>query len=262
MERAQPASPTTPWRSSTKLRGPALPSGDPGYACEVAGDAQPDPGPRRALSQDRGRVDAVNFAREQGLVLAVRGGGPRSPGCRLKSTAACCSTSAPRCPASGRPRPRPGASPGRALWGDVDREDQAFRARHPRRGGLRHGRRRPDISGGYGWLRRSTGSRATTSWRRRSSAPTARSDCLRDPERGSLPGPCPEAAGTLRRRPPRSPSSCTRSARWSRSRRPCTRFEDLGEVLRGWRDYVEGAPERGDLRVRDADVPGQPGCRR
>lgn len=76
----------------TRLRGPALTASDPGYEQQVREVFNAMHTGRPALtvrcSGTADMIDAVSFAREHGLLVAVRGGGTRSPGCR-PSTAAC-----------------------------------------------------------------------------------------------------------------------------------------------------------------------------
>ena len=74
-----------------QLRGEAYTPSDPGYAdvrpvFNAMHTGEPDAG--RECIGHRRRVDAVNFARDNGLAVAVRGGATRSPACR-RSTAAC-----------------------------------------------------------------------------------------------------------------------------------------------------------------------------
>ena len=101
-------------------------------------------------------VEAVNFARQQGLAMAIRGGGHS-----LAGLSAIDGGHAPRplgdAGVQVDPERRLAHVQGGALWGDVDRETQAFGLAAP--GGVVSdtGVAGLTLGGGYGWLRRKYG---------------------------------------------------------------------------------------------------------
>src|SRR3954452_15539292 len=101
-------------------------------------------------------VDAVSFARERGLLVAVRGGGPSVAGLSKVDGGMLIDLS----PMDGvivDPRERTAIVQGGALWADVDRETQAFGLATP--GGVVSdtGVAGLTLGGGYGWVRRKYG---------------------------------------------------------------------------------------------------------
>jgi FAD/FMN-containing dehydrogenase len=100
--------------------------------------------------------DAVRFARENGVLLSIRGGGHNVAGTASSEGGLMIDLSQLR---SVRVDPRQriaDVGPG-ATWGDVDRETQAFGLVAP--GGVvsTTGRRGPHLGGGFGWVRRKYG---------------------------------------------------------------------------------------------------------
>ena len=101
-------------------------------------------------------VDAVNFARKQGLVMAIRGGGHSLAGLSTVDGGMLMDLSEMRS-VQVDPERRLAYVQGGALWGDVDRETQVFGLAAP--GGVVSdtGVAGLTLGGGYGWLRRKYG---------------------------------------------------------------------------------------------------------
>ena len=143
----------------TRLRGEALTARDPGY--EQART------PFNAMQADRPSlvvlcsgtadvVDAVNFAREHGIELTVRGGGHSVAGFSSSDGGMVIDLSSMHA-VEVDPEARIARVQGGALWGDVDREAQLFGLATP--GGVVSdtGVAGLTLGGGYGWLRRKYG---------------------------------------------------------------------------------------------------------
>jgi hypothetical protein len=143
----------------TQLRGEALTPSDPGYE-----DARV---PFNAMHADRPSliarctgtadvVDAVNFARENGIEVTVRGGGHSIAGFSSSDGGMVIDLSLMR-GVDVDPEARVARVQGGALWGDADRETQAFGLAAP--GGVvsETGVSGLTLGGGYGWLRRKCG---------------------------------------------------------------------------------------------------------
>jgi FAD/FMN-containing dehydrogenase len=144
---------------AAQIRGEVLAPSDAGYAGAR--------GPFNAMHPDRPGlvvrcsgtadvVDAVNFAREHGLEVTVRGGGHSIAGLSSCDGGMLIDLS----PMNGvivDPEGKLAQVQGGALWGDVDREAQAFGLATP--GGLVSdtGVGGLTLGGGYGWLRRKHG---------------------------------------------------------------------------------------------------------
>jgi FAD/FMN-containing dehydrogenase len=138
-----------------QLRGPLLTAGDPGAAEE------PCP-PWNAMHTDRAAltarcsgtadvVDAVNFAREQGLLLGVRGGGHSIAGLSTVRDGMLIDLSTMR-GVQVDPDRRLARVQGGALLGDVDRETQAFGLATPLGRVSETGVAGLTLGGGYGHL--------------------------------------------------------------------------------------------------------------
>jgi FAD/FMN-containing dehydrogenase len=143
----------------TRLRGQALTPSDAGY-----GEARI---PFNAMHPDRPAlvvrctgtadvIDAVNFAREEGIEVAVRGGGHSIAGLSSSDGGMVIDLSLMD-GVDVDPDARVARVQGGALWGDVDREAQVFGLATP--GGLVSdtGVAGLTLGGGYGWLRRKYG---------------------------------------------------------------------------------------------------------
>jgi FAD/FMN-containing dehydrogenase len=142
-----------------RLRGEALTPSDPGYE-----HARP---PFNAMQADRPSlvvrctgtadvVDAVNFARENGIEVTVRGGGHSVAGFSSSDGGMVIDLSLMD-GVDVDPEAKTVRVQGGALWGDVDREAQLFGLATP--GGVVSdtGVAGLTLGGGYGWLRRKHG---------------------------------------------------------------------------------------------------------
>jgi len=144
---------------TTGLRGTVSTPSDPGYAAvRPEFNAMHDGEPALALScaGTADVVDAVNFAREHGLKVAVRGGGHSVAGLSSIDGGMLIDLS-PMRGVQADPERRLALVQGGALWGDVDRETQAFGLVAP--GGVVSdtGVAGLTLGGGYGWVRRKYG---------------------------------------------------------------------------------------------------------
>lgn len=142
-----------------QLRGDALTPSDPRYADAAA--------PFNAMHADRPNlvvrcvgtadvVDAVNYARDNGIEVTVRGGGHSIAGLSSSDGGMLIDLSLMRAvdvdPDVGVARVQGGA-----LLGDVDRETQAFGLATPLGAVSETGVAGLTLGGGYGWLRRKHG---------------------------------------------------------------------------------------------------------
>lgn len=142
-----------------QVRGEVATPADPGYdGVRATSNAMYDGRPALAVrcSGTADVVEAVTFARDHGLLVAVRGGGHSIAGLSAGDGALLIDLSPMRgCQVD--PERRLARVQGGALWGDVDREAQLFGLATPGGvvsdtgvGGL-------TLGGGYGWLRRKHG---------------------------------------------------------------------------------------------------------
>jgi FAD/FMN-containing dehydrogenase len=143
----------------TQLRGSALSPADPGSAEVRQGfnamhEGRPEITVRCSGTADV--IDAVNFAREHGMDVAVRGGGHSIAGLSEIDGGMLIDLSAMN-GVQVDPEKRLAYVQGGALWADVDREAQAFGLVTP--GGVVSdtGVAGLTLGGGYGWLRRKLG---------------------------------------------------------------------------------------------------------
>jgi FAD/FMN-containing dehydrogenase len=139
--------------------GDVLTPDDPGYASVRAPYNAMYPGRPALVVLATGAadvVDAVNFAREQGLTVAVRGGGHSVAGLSSIDGGMLIDLSRMN-GAVVDPEARTVTAQGGALWGDVDRETQAFGLVTP--GGIVSdtGVAGLTLGGGEGWVRRKYG---------------------------------------------------------------------------------------------------------
>jgi FAD/FMN-containing dehydrogenase len=141
------------------LRGQALMPGDPGYdqVRPSFGAMYTDrPGLVVLCSGTADVVDAVNFARERGIEVTVRGGGHSIAGLST-SDGGMVIDLAPMNGVLVDPDSKVAHVQGGALWADVDREGQLYGLATP--GGVVSdtGVAGLTLGGGYGWLRRTYG---------------------------------------------------------------------------------------------------------
>ena len=142
----------------TTIRGDVLKPGDPGYADKPIFNAMHQRRPalivRCAGTADV--VDAVKFARQHGLVVAVRGGGHSVAGHSSCDGGMVIDLTRMR-GVEVDPDARIARVQGGALWADVDRETQAFGLVVP--GGVvsETGVAGLTLGGGEGWVRRKYG---------------------------------------------------------------------------------------------------------
>jgi FAD/FMN-containing dehydrogenase len=142
-----------------QIRGDVLEPSDPGYAgVRATFNAMHDGQPALIVSCSGTAdvVDAVNFARDQGLAVALRGGGHSIAGLSAIDGGMLIDL-APMRGVQVDPDERLARVQGGALWADVDRETQAFGLATP--GGVVSdtGVAGLTLGGGYGWLRRKHG---------------------------------------------------------------------------------------------------------
>ena len=141
------------------IRGNVLTPDDPGYAAVRPVYNSMNPGRPAIVVEASGTadvVDAVNFAREHGLLTAVRGGGHSVAGLSSVDDGMLIDL-APMNGVVVDPDGRTVVVQGGALWGDVDRETQPFGLIAP--GGIVSdtGVAGLVLGGGEGWVRRKYG---------------------------------------------------------------------------------------------------------
>lgn len=141
------------------IRGEVLTPEDPGYAGVRAPYNAMYPGRPALVVRASGTadvIDAVNFAREQGLLVAVRGGGHSVAGLSSVDGGVLIDLALMNGVVVD-PDTKTAVVQGGALWGDVDRETQAFGLVAP--GGVVSdtGVAGLTLGGGEGWMRRKYG---------------------------------------------------------------------------------------------------------
>ena len=144
---------------TAQLRGPVLGPNEPEFAevrkvFNLMHERQPAVVVQCSGTADV--VDAVNFAREHGLAVAVRGGGHSIAGLSSIEGGMLIDLASMN-GVQVDPEQRIARVQGGALWGDVDRETQAFGLVAP--GGVVSdtGVAGLTLGGGYGWVRRKLG---------------------------------------------------------------------------------------------------------
>jgi FAD/FMN-containing dehydrogenase len=143
----------------TTVRGAVLTVGDPGYDGVRPVYNAMRPGRPAVVVQATGTadvIDAINFAREQSLLLAVRGGGHSVAGLSSVDGGVLLDLTLMN-GVEVDPDARLVRAQGGALWGDVDRETQVFGLVTP--GGIVSdtGIAGLTLGGGEGWVRRRYG---------------------------------------------------------------------------------------------------------
>jgi FAD/FMN-containing dehydrogenase len=142
-----------------QLRGPALDETDPA-AAQVRGPFNAMHAGRPSLTLECSGtadvIDAVRFARERGLAVAVRGGGHSIAGLSTTDGGVLIDLAAMR-GVQVDPDRRLAHVQGGAVLGDVDRETQAFDLAVPLGVVSETGIGGLTLGGGYGWLRRKHG---------------------------------------------------------------------------------------------------------
>ena len=193
-------------------------------------------------------VDAVNFAREQGLAIAVRGGGHSIAGLSSIEGGMLLDLASMN-GVQVDPERRIARVEGGALWGDVDRETQAFGLVAP--GGVVSdtGVAGLTLGGGYGWVRRKHGLSCD-------SLVEAQVVCADGEVRTASEDSNPDLFWALRGGGGNF-GVVTSFTFELHELGPMVAFsatmyplEELAEVLRGWRDYARRGPERGHLGRR------------
>ncbi len=227
-----------------QLRGSALGAEDPGLneVREVFNAMHEGrPGVAVSCSGTADVVDAVNFAREQGLTVAVRGGGHSIAGLSAIDGGMLIDL-APMRGVHVDPDRRLAYVQGGALWGDVDRETQRFGLVAPGGvvsdtgvGGL-------TLGGGYGWVRRKYGLSCDSVVE--AQVVTADGQVLKasENENADLYWAIRGGSGNFGivtsftfELHPLGPEVAFSATFYP--------LEDYAQILRGWREYVSGAPD-------------------
>ncbi|MHA6793181.1 FAD-binding oxidoreductase [Pseudonocardia bannensis] len=202
-------------------------------------------------------VDAVRFAREHGLLVAVRGGGHSVSGLSTVSDGLLIDLSAMN-GVQVDPLRRLAHVQGGALWGDVDRETQVIGLATP--GGVVSdtGVAGLTLGGGYGWLRRRYGLSSDN-------LVEAQVVCADGTVRTASADSEPDLFWALRggggnfgvvtsftfRLHPVGPIVAFAA--------PFYPLEDLRQILEGWRDYTATAPDDVTSVVLTITFPAVPG---
>lgn len=226
-----------------QVRGKVLTPADPSYSeVRIPFNAmyQDQPGLIVQCSGTADVVDAVNFARENGVQVSVRGGGHSIAGLSSSDGGMLIDLAPMRGVQVDRER-RLAYVQGGALWADVDREAQAFGLVTPGGvvsdtgvGGL-------TLGGGYGWVRRRYGLSCDN-------VVEAQVVCADGQVRTASADSDPDLYWAIRggggnfgvvtsftfRLHPHGPVVAFAGVMYP--------AEDVASVVRGWRDYVLGAP--------------------
>jgi FAD/FMN-containing dehydrogenase len=227
-----------------QLHGPAIQPTDAGYAdvratFNAMHGGRPDIAIRCAGTSDV--VAGVNFAREHGLDLCVRGGGHSIAGLSAHAGGVLLDL-APMRGVLVDPERRLAYVQGGALWGDVDRETQAFGLVAP--GGVVSdtGVAGLTLGGGYGWVRRRHGLSCD-------SVVEAQIVCADGEVRTASADSHPDLYWAIRGGGGNFGVVTSFTFRlhelgpdvaFSATFYP---LEEVADVLRGWREYTAGAPD-------------------
>jgi hypothetical protein len=226
-----------------QLRGTAIGPGDADYAdvrevFNAMHDGRPDIAVRCAGTADV--VAAVNFARTHGLTLAVRGGGHSLAGLSAIDGGMLLDL-APMSGVQVDPERRLAHVQGGAVLADLDRETQAFGLVAPMGVVSDTGVAGLTLGGGYGWLRRKHGLACD-------SLVEAQVVCADGVVRTASEQSDPDLFWAIRGGGGNFGVVTSFTFRlhelgpdvaFSATFYP---LEDVAQVMRGWRDYVEGAP--------------------
>ncbi len=198
----------------------------------------------------------VNFAREQGLALAVRGGGHSVAGLSSVDGGVLLDLS-PMRGVQVYAEHRLGAAQGGALWGDLDRETQVFGLVAP--GGVVSdtGVAGLTLGGGYGWVRRKYGLSSDA-------LVEAQLVCADGQVRTASADSHPDLFWAIRGGGGNF-GVATSFTFELKPLGPLVGFAatfyplgDLAQVLRGWRDYVVQAPDEVTSAVITLTFPANP----
>jgi hypothetical protein len=228
----------------TQLRGSALTPSDPGYGdIRAVFNAMHTGKPDLVVSCSGTAdvVDAVNFAREHGMTVGVRGGGHSIAGLSAIDGGMLIDLSQMN-GVQVDPERKVAHAQGGALWGDVDRETQAFGLVTP--GGVVSdtGVAGLTLGGGYGWVRRKHGLSCDN-------LVEAQVVCADGEVRTASTDVNPDLFWAIRggggnfgivtsftfALHPLGPIVAFAGALYP--------IADIADVLRGWRDYVTAAPD-------------------
>ncbi len=226
-----------------RLRGAVIRSADPDYDVRATFNAMHDGRPEVAI-HCMGAADVVvgvNFAREHGLDLAVRGGGHSIAGLSAHEGGVLLDL-APMRGVQVDPERRLVHVQGGALWSDVDRETQAFGLVAP--GGVVSdtGVAGLTLGGGYGWVRRKYGLSCD-------SLVEAQVVCADGHVRTASADSHPDLFWAIRGGGGNFGVVTSFTFRlhelgpdvaFSATFYP---LEEVADVMRGWREYVQGAPD-------------------
>jgi FAD/FMN-containing dehydrogenase len=229
---------------SLALGGQLIRPGDPGYdAARRVNNALIDRRPA-LIARCRGAADvvaAVTFAREQRLLLSVRGGGHNVAGSAIADGGLVVDLSAMR-GVRVDPAARTVRAGGGATWADVDRETQLFGLAAPGGAVSTTGVGGLTLGGGYGHLRRKHGTSCdnllsvdvvTADGRLRTASATEHADLFWAVRGGG--GNFGVVTSLEFRCHPIGPIVALAA--------PIYAFEEAGRIARGWRDFMAAAPD-------------------
>jgi FAD/FMN-containing dehydrogenase len=261
LDGAQPAIPAAAVEElRMQLRGAVVESGDPAEreVREVFNAMHPgNPAVTVRCLGTSDVIAAVNFASDRGLPIAVRGGGHSIAGLSAIDGGVLLDL-APMRAVQVDPERRLAAVQGGALWGDVDRETQAFGLVAP--GGVVSdtGVAGLTLGGGYGWVRRKYGLSADALVEAQlvcADGEVRTASAKSNPDLfwairggGGNFGVATSLTFDLQPLGPLVGFSATFYA-----------IEEIGEILRRWRGYTAQGSRRGHVGRGDDHLPGQSG---